>query len=308
MEDPHEIQIQQILSDLHWLHHSAPIMESSITSFESNWNDGWLNSKQIESKLFEHFQNKNMKMLGTYFEALWDFYLSYSPYTNLIVKNLQVIQDKQTLGEFDFIYENIRRKSFRHLEVAVKYYLGVPEIDRNTDADFSSTDCWVGPNINDRLDLKLDKLINFQSQLSKSRRGKELLSEQGIEELNSEICLLGYLFYPLDESMKPPENSNNEHNRGYWTSADNLDSLISREVFWQVIEKPFWLSPLKVEVETDECLRSELTVKRVHEIIQGANRPVLIGSFIPKQAVYQRKDLYFIVPETWRQSAIDKMS
>ena len=280
-------------------------MNNSVIESKSEPHLSWLQSDLEKCLLIEHFQNKNMKMLGTYFEALWDFYLSYSPKTKLITKNLQVIQDKRTLGEFDFIYENLEPRNFVHLEVAVKYYLGVPEIDHCRNVDYSSLDCWIGPNINDRLDIKLDKLINFQSRLSESNRGKELLSQFSINEITPEICLLGYLFYPLNESMKPPTDSNKKHNRGYWTPLANLNSLVSKEEYWQVIEKPFWLSPLEVESETK--LGRALTVARVEQIVEKFNRPVLIGSFIPNQKSFLRKDLYFIVPDTWRKSVVDKM-
>ena len=41
-------------------------------------------------------------------------------------------------------------------EIAIKYYLGVPEQAGRT--------LWYGPSAKDRLDLKADRMLNLQSQ------------------------------------------------------------------------------------------------------------------------------------------------
>ena len=165
---------ERYISDLKWIFNSSPLMTTAKVDFSRPGNLDWLNNPTVKTKLCQFMASKNLKMLGTYFEALWQFYLENAPDRKLILKNLQVIDHKTTLGEFDFIYQDLDNQSFKHLEVAIKYYLGIPDLskdhlsnnsDTNKNANETEMCRWLGPNINDRLDIKFYKLIKQQSKL-----------------------------------------------------------------------------------------------------------------------------------------------
>ncbi|MET1256262.1 DUF1853 family protein [Aliikangiella maris] len=186
--------------------------------------------------LIAHLSDKNLKMLGPYFEALWEFFFLNYPGFQLIAKNLQVRDGQSTIGEFDFIVYFEPTDEYFHLEVAVKYYLGIERVlaasavsqnqANNGDnhgynnhsynngytekqlngllssptisekVNYSRMNQWIGPGLVDRLDKKFHKLGIKQARLSTTSAGREQLKMLGIKQISPQICLLGYLFYP----------------------------------------------------------------------------------------------------------------
>ena len=72
----------------------------------------------------------------------------------MLYENVQIIEDKKTIGEIDFIIENITTKQLIHMELAYKFYLFDPTISSET------VNNWIGPNRNDSLKEKLEKLAS----------------------------------------------------------------------------------------------------------------------------------------------------
>jgi len=65
--------------------------------------------------------------MGLYHERLWQYLLDRAPGTCLLAHNLRVHRGKLTLGELDLLYRRRDTPSLIHLEVAIKFYLGLPE-------------------------------------------------------------------------------------------------------------------------------------------------------------------------------------
>ncbi len=340
----------QPVRDLAWIFSSPSLFSSSaLLSKHQPLDLPWFGQLDKDFiSLEKHLSTKNMNMIGGYFEALWEFYLGHSPDNRLIASNIQVFADNKcmndktrelisdsdmsisqvddfnkkerrgrTLGEFDFIYYNKSSAEYRHLEVAIKYYLGVPEPTRgSTLADNSSMNCWYGPATRDRLDIKLNKLVRHQSKLSLSQEGREVLqslglNQQSIENIKREICLSGYLFYPMKEVMLPPSEIHPQHNRALWLHLSCLSLLISREHLWGVAKKPHWLSP--VVQSADKLLDNQLFERAVRKHFAKSQVPVLYARYsklccktrvdVPSEYLanprYYVEQLIFIVPDSW---------
>ena len=75
-----------------------------------------------------------------------------------------------------------------HWEVAVKFYLGV--------GDTREMYNWHGPNLRDRLDIKVHHLLNRQSLISKNHLVRQWLGRQGIVIDQCAVILKGRLYYP----------------------------------------------------------------------------------------------------------------
>ena len=89
--------------------------------------------------------------LGHLAEKIVSELIKSSTNYTLLYENIQVIEAKNTLGELDFIIENIGTKQKIHLELAYKFYLFDPSISSE------SINNWIGPNRNDSLKQKLEK-------------------------------------------------------------------------------------------------------------------------------------------------------
>jgi len=320
---------EQIVRDLAWLFQSSPLIQATHFGFEElEICNKWLCELDKSPRdLLDFMAHKNLKMLGPYFEALWEFYFLNYKGVRLVAKNLQVFEINLTIGEFDFIYQNLVNKEYYHLEVAIKYFLGLDNQDQkcpsqllNDDSlcdeitsDKSSMQHWIGPNANDRLDKKYYKMLNHQSKLSETNAGKKMLKEFNIDEIKSQVCLLGTLFYPVNSknlttsptssriNIQPPEKVHPEHNKGYWIKIEDVEEHLPNTVYWQIIDKPHWMAPI---IRTMQALDNRATLlNKLSKYFVHNHRPLLISDF--KVLESEQKDLcyslnkYFIVPNSW---------
>jgi hypothetical protein len=96
--------------------------------------------------------------LGNRLERYFSFIIDQTKRYEVLLENYQVIQNKVTLGELDFVLKDIDNQEVIHVELGAKLYLYDPnkkvELDR-----------WVGPNRRDNLNKKLDKLKQVQLPL-----------------------------------------------------------------------------------------------------------------------------------------------
>jgi len=291
--------------DLHWALTAQDMMLfPEVDCFEFSDQEalqGWLMSLDATPDLLEaHMAESNLFLLGTYFEALWEFFLRHSPWTTLVAKNVQVFRDRQTLGEFDFIYLCHRQNRHYHLEVAVKYYLGVPDRVAKPDQPVSSQDCWLGPMCNDRLDIKYSKLLDKQLKLSKTLEGKDALKKYGLDEVISQVCLKGELYYPVvGGAIVSPENALPDHRRGNWLRQSSLREFVVSEKFEGkqacMLEKPFWLAFR--EPQGANILNGVGLLEVVEEYFRGLQKPLLLA--VAEQGNWTEQKRYFICPDHW---------
>ena len=108
----------------------------------------------------------------------------------LLFENIQLKEDKQTVGELDFILQNQKTQELIHLELAYKFYLYDPDISE--DALYN----WIGPNRNDALHSKLEKLKTKQFPLLYHSAAAETLEDLDIKTASQKLCLLASLFIP----------------------------------------------------------------------------------------------------------------
>ena len=176
--------------------------------------------------LINHLKALKTVRLGLRFEALVAYWLMISPNYKLLSKNIQIIENGITLGEVDFIIEDLNSKKIIHLEVAVKFYLGT--------SPYENPYRWFGTNTKDQLGRKLDHLKHHQTQLGKK------YNNHFQYEINEQHCLIkGRLFYPLGGG-KPPNGVATNHLRGSWCYSNrmnNKDNLIP-------VSKLDWLAEL----------------------------------------------------------------
>ncbi len=306
----------------------------------------WLQQLDTDpATLTQHMASQKSHFLGARFEQFWRFYWQYFPERQLIAHNLQVNQinatgKQQTLGEFDFI---VRQQSASlptseqtaetlHMETAVKFYLGTASSTAviNKHSDWSQ---WIGPNAIDRLDLKLDRLLEHQLPLSRHATARQRLQE------DYDICtpllpllgLRGYFFYPANQpDFPPPYLSHPQHCRGQWfylrdfiNQHKNAEQDDRR---WQVLDKPRWLSARHYDhaeppsdslnhQQIDSLIeqhfadepqpklneresRTQDKPSNNHRNKQRA-RPLLIAELQRQAAGWQEINRYFIVADDW---------
>ncbi|PIR33133.1 MAG: hypothetical protein COV36_03255 [Alphaproteobacteria bacterium CG11_big_fil_rev_8_21_14_0_20_44_7] len=231
----------QSVRDLAWVIRSPELM---LLTENLAANDGVLgnednflrnldkNPKNLEQYIHKGLQKR--AALGKYFEVLIEYWLHHQPEFEILATNLQAYDGQTTVGEFDFLMLNGGKPL--HLEVATKFYIGV----RNSE----KWDNWVGPRAFDRLDMKMDKLLNKQLQLAYSTAGKAAISEIFDKKPQAKLVFKGVFFchYSYD-APKWPKAANPEHLKGLWCRFGELADLAELFEDWQIANKPHWFAP-----------------------------------------------------------------
>ncbi|MFK0571246.1 DUF1853 family protein [Endozoicomonas sp.] len=274
-------------------------------------------------------KTKGNPLLGIFYETIWQFLLNQLPDSHVIASNLQVRGEKNgqfaTLGEYDLLYQF--RKQFFHRELAVKFYLGIPYVN-NVSGD-SPWRHWVGPGLKDRLDRKMDRLLNHQITLGDTEQGLKALSGLGIGPVvEKEVLIQGRLFYPLyplktaespaihltdlfqsqtdnTQWCQPPELSNPDHLRGYWLTQNQFllsTEPVAGDLSYQTPDKIQWLNrhPASGYLNQHQLMyqlkqqQRPVYVRAIHQELQGQMHLFIVPDDWPIQAeaaVYQKIEL-----------------
>ncbi len=209
----------------------------------------WLTKLDAEPSALMHFLSENdHQLLGSYFEVLWQFFLSHAPNWVLLGSGVQIQSDCTnqqgvTLGELDILCGTVENPAI-HLELAVKFFLLKPECLGD------KLNHWIGPQTRDRLDLKLTKLSEKQFPFYFHHQTQQHLTQAELPTNAAQrLCLKGYLFRHISQSGKPvlPDAVNPNANLAHWCRANELASLKDLNQHWCIIEKSQWPGPYRTE-------------------------------------------------------------
>lgn len=203
---------------------------------------------QDPTALHDFLNREPAERLGKYFENLIAFWLETSPRYELLARNLQVRDAKQTYGELDLIARDLESGRVAHWEVAVKFYLQM-----GPEADLFS---WVGPNRRDSLGRKAGHLLEHQASRAQHPVARQQLEQLGIAVDDAIVFTKGWLFYALPGCQLPGFESGDqgrvtktsaerepEHLRAWWCHSEEFQKLVERSgCDWRQLIKPNWLS------------------------------------------------------------------
>ncbi len=280
-----------IVRDLAWAIASSPLL---VSEHDELLTDDWFQKVYLGylPRLYAldnqpgpllAFMNKTNR-LGFYFEKLWHFFFLDHRNFEVLLAHYQVNDGKQTLGEFDFVVRDVKSGRITHYEVAVKFYLGY-QLNKY------SNKYWYGANANDRLDIKLNHMLDHQSKLSALPCTKQLLNDLNINIDDARIILKGRLYLA--------HNSNSQsNNTGTATQTD--DNTVTHHCQW-ITAQAFLDEQSHFEWFRLEKL-SYLAPRRLKEVcpwpIENAKtleHPVQLLRF--KDNVEAQR--LFVVPEKW---------
>ncbi|MFY0988884.1 DUF1853 family protein [Halomonas sp. C05BenzN] len=212
---------------------------------------GWLDEREATAEaLANHVGTSRHGRMGLYHESLWQFLLATAPDTRLLAHNLRIHRDKVTLGELDLLYRHHRDPTPVHLEVAIKFYLGLPE---GPGAPSDQTR-WIGPGGADSLAAKREHLHRHQLRLTETREAREAIRALMLPDmsgtsrapaLHRRLAIPGVLFYPWHAPLPPPREATDDHLRGTWLSWCDWRGYrdgLARDTRGAWLRKPHWLA------------------------------------------------------------------
>ena len=300
----------QLSRDLRWIQ-SSPVLfnDTCHECFASSvlpecssplFEPGYALAPEAVAFIRNALEYKRWHLLGIYYETLWHYLLDQHPAIHTLARNLQVQKaDHSTLGEFDLIYNNLNTGITTHLELAVKFYLGIPEPLQHTNS--SHWHQWVGPGLKDRMDRKLHQLLSHQIRLARTPEGAAAVASLGVTRLSRTICLQGYLFYPIHGYCPPPQNCNPDHLKGYWIAESMLNDWLEQQpsgLYYFRPAKLRWLASLHESESQKKNDKSSLL-----QSLAGIREPQLIIACAEEANGYNEQYRFFVVPDDWQQRA-----
>jgi len=211
-------------------------IESILTSYSldeqiTGFTTFQLNQLELEEEI--NFILPTNLRLGHLAEKVISQAIRASGNYKMLHENVQVKEGKVTIGELDFILQNSKTDKILHLEIAYKFYLFDPSISSN---DFEN---WVGPNRNDSLAKKLQKLKSRQFPLLNHPATHSTLPHLNCEHISQALCLITSLYLPFGYKRQiDPQYQ--KAVRGYYTGIEYFKIQHNPKKTYQIPSRKEW--------------------------------------------------------------------
>ncbi|MEW4925720.1 DUF1853 family protein [Algibacter sp. 2305UL17-15] len=171
--------------------------------------------------------------LGKYVERLVSFELGQQNDISVLAENIQIQDDKLTLGELDCLL--LRNGKPIHLEIIYKFYLYDASVGSN------EIDHFIGPNRKDSLIEKLTKLKDKQLPLLFSDACKPYLDALNLnsEAILQQVYFKAQLFVPFSNQDLQLKTLNNDCVVGFYINLNELDAFAACKFY--IPNKKDWL-------------------------------------------------------------------
>lgn len=264
--------------------------------------EAWLHRQTYAQSLLSLNEQRHARM-GHYHERLWHYLLDHAPNTRLLAHNVRIYAQRTTLGELDMLYRTCQNPTPIHLEVAIKFYLGLPDGPSGNE----SQSRWIGPGGFDSLDIKRDHMQHRQLPLSTTSDARQVLNhwltprdsmannDREPALVSHQMAMPGILYYPWHADLPPPKGATPEHRRGLWCHTSDWPALAATfpaGTLAACLTKPHWLAPPPLEQWEDlHRVTGPQTLKTV-----SLKWPQQLICFTPDDGRTQR---VFIVADQW---------
>lgn len=175
-------------------------------------------------------------VLGKRVELFFKDTIENSLNHSILAANLQVIENKVTLGELDFLIKDTLNNELLHIELVYKFYVYDPKIDDELQR-------WIGPNRRDTLFYKIKKLQNKQLPLLHHNTAQQHLKELNLtgKEITQQVCFLGKLYVPVNLYGSHFPKINNECIVGFWLTLETFIKRHQVNEIYCLPKKENWL-------------------------------------------------------------------
>jgi hypothetical protein len=279
----------------------APLAQPAATATERKTTLAWLAALDRDpAALHAQVHKPSLTRLGFYAEALLEYFLTHGPHARLIAANIPLRTAERTLGEVDFLLKNVLGERL-HWELAVKFYLQIGEGE-----GAATLAHYVGPNLQDRFDLKHARLLNHQLGLS----ARDEFASLGFEgPWRAELFVKGRLFYRdngLSRASNPPAELAENHLRGWWKTASEWRDSKGDELFAS-LPRLGWMAERTLSAQEGDALVEQTAV--LSERVASLPSPIMVARYerchFPTGDIWREHSRGFIVPDEWPERAAD---
>jgi len=230
-----------------------------------------------------------VRRLGLYAELLFSHFLN--EFFHVWSHGLQIRDDRgRTIGEFDF--QVMQEDGLLHWELASKFYLFCrTDITQNTPACRD----YLGPNLSDRLDLKIHKMLDHQLKLGQNEFAQAVLPQP---LLRSQAWVNGWLFYPpclADDACHFVSGVARDHCRGLIWTWSEFETMSGIEGL--LLDRLSWLAP--AACASSQLYSHQALIQQVQEHFARTDTPLLFACMQRGQVRAHEVQRAMLVPDDW---------
>lgn len=300
LQDTHVRALAWLLDAPDLLDAQAPQWRGRIASLamDDSGTGAWLAALDRDPGPLHAFLGMaSVTRLGRYAERLMAFHFGWTG--NLVAYGLQVrAAANDTIGEFDFLLRE--GAALIHYEFATKFYL----FDARPAPQ--AAEYFVGPNLADTLDAKMDKILNRQLALGQHPAARACLPQP---VARAQALIKGWLFYheaPATATIAPGVSA--AHCRGFWCSMSEFrnhwrSAAVAAEGFL-VLPRLAWLAPAQISAGDTLDHAAMLAHLQAHFAAQAMPLMLAVMTCDGQQAWEVARG--FIVPDDWRERALQR--
>ena len=189
-----------------------------------------------------YFENLDMGLipsnirLGHKIEHIFLKLIQHSGQYKVIAHNIPIRRDKVSLGEIDFLLQDVDSQEYIHIELTYKFYV-ISEVATNIEGQL------IGPNQRDSFQAKKERIINHQIPLLKTPEATSVLQRFNIEtsELLHQVCFKSQLFIPYMANNLDLAPFNSNCISGRWIPFQKFNSPWFFEHRYYLPSKQEWL-------------------------------------------------------------------
>ncbi len=250
-----------------------------------------LQLEQQPEPLLAHLATRPVKRLGYYVENLLGFAFSHLPEWQIIAEHWPIRDPQRTLGELDFLLQTPGFETLLHLECAFKVYLQhQPQL---------GIQGFYGPNAEDQLHLKLDKLFHQQLPLSQHSSVTAQLNQPIGHRLG---WFKGWLFYPWEVPPDTIRGLAKQHPRGWWQTLGNARRRLQQSpAQWILLPRSRWISPVWLAAGTATLSGPQMSEWLEHHFAH-LHTPQLLVELLSSNSGMLEKNRGFVVDDSWSEA------
>ncbi len=177
--------------------------------------------------------------LGKRIEYFFEYFIGQGEEYEIIKNNVQIIHNKLTLGELDYIIQSNTTQKQYHIELIYKYYLYLEHIENEVQR-------FIGPNFDDSLEKRIKKINSKQLPLLFKEETKPYLEKIDTESITQQVCFKGNIFLPYNSSNLLFDDINDSCIQGSYISTEEfLNNTHFKNFSYFFPEKQDWLIDIK---------------------------------------------------------------
>ncbi|REE25962.1 hypothetical protein DFQ09_102554 [Winogradskyella pacifica] len=218
----------------------------------------------VSDLINDDFQFKNQR-LGKLVEEFVFYQLRQQTTVRWIVENLQIQKERKTIGELDALYFEENKPI--HLEVVYKFYLYDTLNQYQEPLAY-----WIGPNRNDSLCYKLEKLRSKQFPLLFNDVTSIQLKDFNINtaDVSQKLCFKAQLFLPYKNSDIAIEPLNKACVSGFYISFSEISTFNTLQFY--IPQKLDWLVGCHNDVPWQDYETAKI---KIQEDVEAKRSPLV---------------------------------